>query len=452
MQKYVALVPVKPPALGKSRLVGLTDDARRTLAAAFALDTVAACVSADAIAEVLVATDDASFSLELAALGAVTIPDGVGDGPQRHAAPVRGRSATALAGARPGGAAPGTCRPCAPRTSTRRSAWSRPVNRRTSRTRTGSAPRSTPRRTTRSTRGSVPAPRWLTTPPGRGRSPPPLPRLRRDVDDLQDLDDALALGVGPRTAERAAPVRETARPWGWVSASSRPSSQVPSWRAPSWQVPSWPVPSWQVPSWPVPSWRAPSWQVPSWPERLLRGRLLGGRLLGRRLLGRCLLRRRLLGRSLLRRSLLGRRLLRRPSCAGRLLGGGLLGRSLLRGLLGSLLGGRLLRRGSRSGHAERLELRSRASSCGQLLGARDDVLQVLAGSEFGHLRRLGLDPLASPRVADHACVADSLLEGAEACDRDLLALGHLTADGVEDRLERVRAAFLFRRTEQPAPR
>ena len=31
-----------------------------------------------------------------------------------------------------------------------------------------------------------------------------LPRLRRDVDDLQDLDDALALGVGPRTAERAA--------------------------------------------------------------------------------------------------------------------------------------------------------------------------------------------------------------------------------------------------------
>ena len=31
-----------------------------------------------------------------------------------------------------------------------------------------------------------------------------LPRLRRDVDDLEDLDDALAMGVGPRTAERAA--------------------------------------------------------------------------------------------------------------------------------------------------------------------------------------------------------------------------------------------------------
>jgi 2-phospho-L-lactate guanylyltransferase len=32
----------------------------------------------------------------------------------------------------------------------------------------------------------------------------PLPRLRRDVDELADLDDALGLGVGPRTAERAA--------------------------------------------------------------------------------------------------------------------------------------------------------------------------------------------------------------------------------------------------------
>ena len=31
-----------------------------------------------------------------------------------------------------------------------------------------------------------------------------LPRLRRDVDDLADLEEALALGVGVRTAERAA--------------------------------------------------------------------------------------------------------------------------------------------------------------------------------------------------------------------------------------------------------
>src|SRR5262249_55623791 len=75
--RFVALVPVKPPALGKSRLVGVADEVRRGLAEAFALDTVAACVAATCIARVLVATDDAAFSLELAALGAVTIPDGV---------------------------------------------------------------------------------------------------------------------------------------------------------------------------------------------------------------------------------------------------------------------------------------------------------------------------------------------------------------------------------------
>ena len=76
-EKYVALVPVKPPALGKSRLVGLSGDERRALAAAFALDTVAACVASSSIAEVLVATDDAAFSVDLAELGALTIPDGV---------------------------------------------------------------------------------------------------------------------------------------------------------------------------------------------------------------------------------------------------------------------------------------------------------------------------------------------------------------------------------------
>src|SRR5690349_8720650 len=38
--RCVVVVPVKPPALGKSRLVGLTDEQRHELAEAFALDTV----------------------------------------------------------------------------------------------------------------------------------------------------------------------------------------------------------------------------------------------------------------------------------------------------------------------------------------------------------------------------------------------------------------------------
>lgn len=73
---YVAVVPVKPPTIGKSRILGPTDLQRRQLAEAFALDTVAACLTSDRIAEVLVATDDAAFSTKFAELGCATIPDG----------------------------------------------------------------------------------------------------------------------------------------------------------------------------------------------------------------------------------------------------------------------------------------------------------------------------------------------------------------------------------------
>jgi 2-phospho-L-lactate guanylyltransferase len=73
---YVAVVPVKPPTIGKSRLLGPTDLQRRQLAKAFALDTVAACLDSTLVAEVLVATDDAAFATRFAALGCATIPDG----------------------------------------------------------------------------------------------------------------------------------------------------------------------------------------------------------------------------------------------------------------------------------------------------------------------------------------------------------------------------------------
>ncbi|MCY7395451.1 MAG: 2-phospho-L-lactate guanylyltransferase [Nocardioides sp.] len=74
---FLVLLPVKPPALGKSRLVGLGHDERRLLARAFALDTAQAALAAHHVAGVLVATDDAAFSAELTALGCVAIPDGV---------------------------------------------------------------------------------------------------------------------------------------------------------------------------------------------------------------------------------------------------------------------------------------------------------------------------------------------------------------------------------------
>ncbi len=76
-QQFAVVVPVKPPALGKSRLVGLPDRERRALAAAFALDTVAASLAAELVGAVLVVTDDAPFAGRLADLGCAAIPDGV---------------------------------------------------------------------------------------------------------------------------------------------------------------------------------------------------------------------------------------------------------------------------------------------------------------------------------------------------------------------------------------
>ena len=73
---YVVLLPVKPPARGKSRLAG-DPVRRRALAAAFALDTARACLSAESVAVVLAVTDDARFAGELRATGCETIPDGV---------------------------------------------------------------------------------------------------------------------------------------------------------------------------------------------------------------------------------------------------------------------------------------------------------------------------------------------------------------------------------------
>ncbi|MBA2953497.1 2-phospho-L-lactate guanylyltransferase [Nocardioides sp. MAH-18] len=77
LRQYAVLVPVKPPAVGKSRLAGLDAPARRALAEAFAQDTVLACLRAERVAQVLVVTDDARFSQVLSSLGCAAIPDGV---------------------------------------------------------------------------------------------------------------------------------------------------------------------------------------------------------------------------------------------------------------------------------------------------------------------------------------------------------------------------------------
>jgi 2-phospho-L-lactate guanylyltransferase len=77
--RFAVLVPVKPPAFAKSRLRDLGDDARRDLATAFAVDTVTAATACPLVDRVLVVTDDHVLARGLADLGVDVIPDGTSD-------------------------------------------------------------------------------------------------------------------------------------------------------------------------------------------------------------------------------------------------------------------------------------------------------------------------------------------------------------------------------------
>jgi 2-phospho-L-lactate/phosphoenolpyruvate guanylyltransferase len=80
----VVVVPVKPPAVGKSRLVAhpfqhLTDGQRRELAEAFALDTVQAAAATPGVQAVLVVTDDFRLAAAMSELGCAVMPDGASE-------------------------------------------------------------------------------------------------------------------------------------------------------------------------------------------------------------------------------------------------------------------------------------------------------------------------------------------------------------------------------------
>ncbi|MCW2834092.1 MAG: cofC [Nocardioides sp.] len=74
---FVVIVPVKPPARGKSRLDTFSPADRRDLATAFARDTVAAAQRTPYVDAVLVVTDDHRFASVLSTDGCEVIPDGV---------------------------------------------------------------------------------------------------------------------------------------------------------------------------------------------------------------------------------------------------------------------------------------------------------------------------------------------------------------------------------------
>jgi len=201
LSEFVLVVPVKPPVVGKSRLTGIADEQRRALAQAFALDTLAVCLDV-AAAGVLVSTDDASFSARCSALGCATVPDGdtndLNSALSQAAAEARRRwpdaAPVALCADLPALVAndlrqaldlvpAGTPAFVSDAEGTGTTLYTAAYDR--FEPRFGVASRAAHLATGATEIGSG------------------LPTLRRDVDDLNDLRAAIALGVGPETRRLA---------------------------------------------------------------------------------------------------------------------------------------------------------------------------------------------------------------------------------------------------------
>lgn len=75
--QFVVLIPVKAPAVGKSRL-RVPDHLRPGLATAFALDALEAARTTAGVVEVVVVTSDPGFAAHCDDLGVSTVPDAGG--------------------------------------------------------------------------------------------------------------------------------------------------------------------------------------------------------------------------------------------------------------------------------------------------------------------------------------------------------------------------------------
>lgn len=196
---WAVVLPVKPPAAGKSRLRGaLPGVAHERLALALALDTATAALASSEVAEVIAVTDDPGAAAALAALGARAVPEPAGGGlnpafARGAANATDGRPVAALQADLPALASSEltAALAIASTTGVRRYAADAPGT------------------------GTV----LLTAPPGVPLDPRfgvdsasahaasgavpldgPWPTLRRDVDTAADLAAAAALGLGPHTA------------------------------------------------------------------------------------------------------------------------------------------------------------------------------------------------------------------------------------------------------------
>jgi len=195
--QHVVLIPVKPPGIGKTRLVGVPVEQRVALATAFAIDTVSACLATPGVAHVLVTTDDARFASTLGALGAEACPDG-GHGLNQALVQAAAESARRWPGLRP-------IALCADLPALRPPDLATALESATGRTSyvadaagTGTtlyAASSYDDFDPRFGVGSAAAHAAAGAEPLAGT----LPGLRNDVDDLVSLQAAIVLGVGPAT-------------------------------------------------------------------------------------------------------------------------------------------------------------------------------------------------------------------------------------------------------------
>jgi 2-phospho-L-lactate guanylyltransferase len=197
--RYVVLLAVKPPGRGKTRLGALPRD---VLASAFAMDTATACLSAASVERVMVVTDDASFASTLSTLGCSSIPDGV-SGDLNASLVLAAKEAERRW---PHLVPVAICAdlPCLTSSQlevalSQRPEWPRFVaDASGSGTTLYTAPHAefAPRFGTRSAAAHEGAGAW----PVEGA----LPGLRHDVDDADDLEAAVRLGLGRHTREAVA--------------------------------------------------------------------------------------------------------------------------------------------------------------------------------------------------------------------------------------------------------
>jgi 2-phospho-L-lactate guanylyltransferase len=193
------LLPVKSPGTGKSRLSSLPDEHRRRLAAAFAADVVRACLATPEVGLVVIVSDDGDFAASLAGGGAVTLADPGGglNAALRHAAAHAhverpDLQPAALLADLPA-VTPRDLGAALARAGTDRGSWFvRDADA------TGTTFYSAPYDAFEPRFGPGSAAAHVAG--GARPMPGELATLRRDVDDLDDLDAAVALGVGPATA------------------------------------------------------------------------------------------------------------------------------------------------------------------------------------------------------------------------------------------------------------